>query len=497
MINSNNITRYDYVDEHHNIIFTKIRTSSPKSFYFERYVNGKIVRNLEDTPKVLYRLPEVLTGMQNNQFIHCVEGEKDVETLRSYGFIATTAHTTTYWSEEYTKLLSSASLIVLFDKDKAGIQRKDNLVKSMRGKVKSLKVIDLPDLIDNSGQDVTDWFERGHSLEELQMLVESAEHIHALSTIESPTVTSKELIALHGLTTISLKTFVNMEISEREMFLDPIIPGQGLAMLVAKRGVGKTHVALGIAFAVATGGTFLRWKAPKARSVLYIDGEMAQKSMQNRLKQLICMFNEVYNPDADLFQLLTPDHQPLGMPDLATQAGRDSIEPFIQKADFIVIDNISCLFRTGGENDSEDWQPAQEWALYLRRIGKSILFVHHMGKNGLQRGTSKREDILDTVISLKHPDDYSPEDGAYFEVHFDKARHFSGQDAEPFCIKLVTNEDGKAEWQFIQTKEDLLVQEVAQLRLNKLTIKQIVDETKLTKSQVETLLVKAKNKGLL
>ena len=49
---------------------------------------------------------------------------------------------------------------------------------------------------------------------------------------------------------------------------------------------GKTHVALGIAHAVSCGSTFLRWKAPEARSVLYVDGEMPQQALQERLNAL-------------------------------------------------------------------------------------------------------------------------------------------------------------------------------------------------------------------
>jgi hypothetical protein len=36
------------------------------------------------------------------------------------------------------------------------------------------------------------------------------------------------------------------------MVLDPIIPEKGLAMLYAPRGIGKTHVALGIVYAAAS-----------------------------------------------------------------------------------------------------------------------------------------------------------------------------------------------------------------------------------------------------
>ena len=53
-------------------------------------------------------------------------------------------------------------------------------------------------------------------------------------------------------------------------------------------------------------------------------------------------------------------------------------------------------------------------------------------KGGGQRGTSRKEDILNTVISLRKPPDYSPAQGARFEVHYEKARGFYGKDAEPF-----------------------------------------------------------------
>jgi putative DNA primase/helicase len=52
--------------------------------------------------------------------------------------------------------------------------------------------------------------------------------------------------------------------------------------------------------------------------------------------------------------------------------------------------------------------------------------------NGKQRGTGRREDALDLVIGLRRPADYSPEEGARFEVHMEKSRTLAGEGALPF-----------------------------------------------------------------
>ena len=89
------------------------------------------------------------------------------------------------------------------------------------------------------------------------------------------------------LVSVDVGTFVTMEIASREMILNPIIPTQGLTMLFSPRGVGKTFVGLSIGVAVASGGSCLRWQAPKSRRVLFVDGEMPAIVMQERLKTII------------------------------------------------------------------------------------------------------------------------------------------------------------------------------------------------------------------
>ena len=110
------------------------------------------------------------------------------------------------------------------------------------------------------------------------------------------------------------------------------------------------------------------------------------------------------------------------MPNLATPAGQALLDPLLSGVSLIVIDNISTLASAGHDNDAESWTPVQGWLLKLRRRGLSVLLIHHAGKGGQQRGTSRREDVLDTVIALRHPADYMPTEGARFNVHIEKAR---------------------------------------------------------------------------
>ncbi|MEQ1706879.1 MAG: AAA family ATPase [Terricaulis sp.] len=233
---------------------------------------------------------------------------------------------------------------------------------------------------------------------------------------------------------IEASDFLAMVIPPRKLLLAPWLPEKGLAMIAAPRGIGKTHVALNVAYAVASGGMFLRWQAEAPRRVLYIDGEMPAVTLQERLARIAEKADAT--PAQGALAFVAADLSEFGLPDLSTPEGQTAFMPKLAAFDLVVIDNLSTLCRTGRENEAESWALVQAFALELRRAGKSVLFVHHTGKAGAQRGTSKREDVLDSVLLLKRPDDYEASQGARFVVTFDKARSFTGDDAKPFEAAL-------------------------------------------------------------
>ena len=102
--------------------------------------------------------------------------------------------------------------------------------------------------------------------------------------------------------------------------MSPWLRKQHLAMVYAKRGVGKTHFALGVAYAVAAGAKFLSWQAEKPRKVLYIDGEMPGPAMKERLAAVVSSCSE--EPPEGYFRIITPDVQSLPLPDFADLGGQ-------------------------------------------------------------------------------------------------------------------------------------------------------------------------------
>lgn len=291
---------------------------------------------------------------------------------------------------------------------------------------------------------------------------------------------------------VSIRELLSMKFPPRKNILSPWLPTQGLCLLYGARGIGKTHVAAGIAVAVACGDKFLRWEAKKPSGVLYLDGEMPAAVLQERFSRILCsMDKELTAP----LEIITPDLQPSGMPNLATAKGQAEIEPYLKDISLVIVDNISTLCRGGRENESESWLPIQEWALRLRSRGISVLFVHHAGKGGQQRGTSRREDVLDTIICLKHAGDYTPDQGAHFEVHFEKARGLLGEEVKPFNAKLTTS-NNRQEWS-MKGVEESLTQKVSELISDGIPQKEIADLLGITKGTVSKHKQKAQHLGLL
>ena len=309
----------------------------------------------------------------------------------------------------------------------------------------------------------------------------------------------KNMLKPHSsLVVYSFNELLELDIPKRQYLLSPWLQSQGLCMIYSTRGFGKTWVALEIAHTVASGGQFLTWHSDEPAGVLYIDGEMALSDLQDRASQIgMRRGKELEAP----LNFLTRDAQECNFPNLSTIEGQNQIESLINdEIKLVVLDNLSTLFRSGKEYESDSWLPIQNWLLSLRSLNKSVLLIHHAGKGGQQRGTSRREDVLDTVITMKRPTGYKQEDGACLEIFFEKNRALFGNEVKPFGAYLESkkNDDGIESFEWIcKSLEDSTFDTVCALSNNGLENWEISKELEIHKSTVSRYVQLGKDKGTI
>jgi putative DNA primase/helicase len=302
--------------------------------------------------------------------------------------------------------------------------------------------------------------------------------IQGQSAFAEPPAISGHAARRPTIASMNVYDFLATDFPPRELMLAPWLPVQGLALIHAPRGIGKTHLALGVAWSVATGSGFLQWTAPKPRRVLILDGEMPAATLQERLRT-ISNASDVQPPSWDHLTIAASDFQERGLPDLASPEAQKFYTPLVEAHDLVMVDNLSTICRSLKENEADSWGPVQEWALGLRRLGKSAAFIHHGGKSGQQRGTSRKEDVMDTVIGMRRPPDYSSDQGARFEIHFEKSRGFYGEESKSFEAWLT---DGLWKISDIKSGDDPAT--LKALRASGLSIRDIAERTGLGKSTV-------------
>jgi AAA domain/RepB DNA-primase from phage plasmid/MarR family len=243
---------------------------------------------------------------------------------------------------------------------------------------------------------------------------------------------------------------VTLKIAPRNPIIDPFLMERSLNMIYARRGVGKTWLAVELALSIAIGKNFFKWPTTAARRVLYVDGEMPLSDLQQRIMQLSGSAppeNLMLLPSEPLFLedqpllINKPDHQARLLTLL------DDLDDRGHRPDALIFDNQSSLTSGMDENSNSDLDAFLAWLIQLRHRGYAVVVVHHAGKNGQQRGASRREDLLDTSIKLEELPGNIRESGggAAFTISFEKVR---GKRPSPdtLTVELVASAEGGQVW---------------------------------------------------
>lgn len=161
------VTAYGYTDEQGKLLYEVVRYE-PKTFKQRRPDGWGGWDWKKAERQALYRLPEVLEA----PIIFVVEGEKDVETLREYGFVATTSAggADAPWLPSFTQTLAGREVILIPDNDTAGWLRAKRVIRALRGHAAPLRLLPLP----GEYKDISEWFEAGNSELGLIAMLEEA-----------------------------------------------------------------------------------------------------------------------------------------------------------------------------------------------------------------------------------------------------------------------------------------------------------------------------------
>lgn len=251
----------------------------------------------------------------------------------------------------------------------------------------------------------------------------------------------------------SLGEFIADEsIKSPEALLAPWLCKGDLWLVYSGPGIGKTFFSLNVAYAVASGGDFLCWEANQPKKVLYIDGEMSAWDMQQRLRGIVSAAKRDGKGEVDRalenFRGYAATFQDVGtpFPDFSEEEGRMTLLEMARGMDLVVIDNLTTTMRYSDPDKAMDWTPMQDTLVELRKQDIAVLIVHHTNKSGDQTGTKAKEAILNGMMKLERPLDYSPVDGASFFIHWMKNRGLSGADIAPIRANLQEDRGGLPKW---------------------------------------------------
>lgn len=365
LVSRNPECEYDYTDEQGILLFKIVRTtlsyddgSTSKQFLAKRPSptadNGSSwIHNIDGVRLVPYRLHEFLRA----PLVYIVEGEKDVDTLRTIGLTATcNPFGAGKWRKEFSPFLAGKTAVILPDNDEPGRKHAGTVAASLHGLAKEVIIIDLPEVPDKG--DVTDFIRQGGTADDLIGLLERADSWQ-------PGAGSEETASKGKFHFTPLSQLLTEAEEDTSFLWDQTLPMGGLSICSAKPKVGKSTLARNLAVAVALGHSFLGRGTTRGK-VLYLCLEEKRAEIRKHFEKM-----GVETDDILVHTGTTPDDALIELAHAIAQ-----FEPVL-----VIIDPLSRVLRVRDFNDygtmARGFEPLIDLA---RKTNCHILALHHDSK---------------------------------------------------------------------------------------------------------------------
>ena len=422
---------YEYQDVDGSVLFQALRYALPggkKTFRQRRPIAWdaegaptRWARNLEGIRLVPYRLPEIVETAADDLAVFVVEGEKDVETLRSLGLVATcNPMGAGKWQETYAEYLTSRTCYLIPDNDEAGRRHMKEVQASLIAAGARAIMVAIGTLGEKG--DVTDWVAAGGTTAQLAKMCAVEEERYERARLRR--------VVVEQMTVAELR-------EQRYEDVRWIIPGilpEGSTLFAGKPKVGKSWLALDMALAVARGGTLFDGNLRiEQGDVLYLALEDTFRRLKSRIERLA---RDPHPGDANLtLRIVSPK---LG------DGGLDLIEEYCithARARAIFVDTLGVFRGAPGKNSGgylEDYAIFQTLKPIADLYNVAFVFVTHTRKSGAGEGG----DMFDAVLGST-----AQTGGTDTTMILDRDKdgkvtlYYRGRDVEEDKVKLVWDDE--------------------------------------------------------
>jgi len=252
----------------------------------------------------------------------------------------------------------------------------------------------------------------------------------------------KEAFVTKYLIPLNIKEIMEEEVTEEKQ-LNSILHEGTFNIIFGSGGVGKSRVALEMAFCLCSGEQFLYFETFGKHRILYIDGEMTGAEIQDRIKDIIVRHDES-DFESDNFRIIKAMdilNQTGEYIDLFQEEHRSRFDQAIEQSDVIFLDNLGSLtMPPEGDSfklDKLQWIKMFNWIKEWRAKGKTFVLLMHANKSGSLEGVGKIRNDADLVLEIKKPIDIDTSALIHFEVFYDKARKIPVYKQQSFSAKIM------------------------------------------------------------
>lgn len=276
-------------DENGTLAYRKRKLRHPdgsKSFVYEYYDFERevwVAGKPKDCPPLLYNYNNsIIPARKENKPVFVVEGEKDTETLKSLGLLATTSGGANDWSPELAGEFAGLDVVLIPDNDTAGKSWLIKVGSDLLNFARTVEWIDLSEEAKKLGLELKKGADISDFLEALGCYPVNEQNkqkcLQVLACLETKPVDLKEIKAQHEIEELrDFDLFLKPEDLENqslEFLFEGFLPFGYLTVLTGEAGVGKTFLAYALS----------KTAIKKGYRVVYLDADNSLPYIRQNLE---------------------------------------------------------------------------------------------------------------------------------------------------------------------------------------------------------------------